>query len=400
MDVSSRAAVAPASIPATGRPTTSIAILIAAAVGLGVAHLGTSTMPFQIGALMDGAGLSASRAGLFGFFEVASLSLTMLLIAPVINRFGPAGVAFAGVGLCALAHLAMYVAHPSFTVLCLLAGLAGAGYGLVFAASIAAVAAWPSADRIYAFGNGGALVIIVALMSLFPVISARFGGFGPFLGVAITLAALSPAMICFRRQPIRSTTVNLEVSFRGAGVIAVLVVWTSFSIGNGAVWSFAERIGHGLSIPPETLALVLSASTLSGIAGTALAGLLARRVKRAAALVVGLVGTGLASLLLAVSTGLFLYALAVLAYWIFFMFAYSTLLSIASDLDSTGRVGTAGGGCERMGFALGVPLGGLMADHLSLPAVGVVGFVSCVGLLPFALPPIASALARRPKQDC
>ena len=52
-------------------------LIVAVAVSSAIAHLCTSAMPFQVGSLMDGYGLSATGAGLVGFFQVGALACSM-----------------------------------------------------------------------------------------------------------------------------------------------------------------------------------------------------------------------------------------------------------------------------------------------------------------------------------
>jgi predicted MFS family arabinose efflux permease len=68
----------------------------------------------------------------------------------------------------------------------------------------------------------------------------------------------------------------------------------------------------------------------------------------------------------------------VFAYWIFYMFVYSYLLGTAAVLDPAGRVGTLGGGLERLGFALGAGVGGILAQHVTYSSTGVLGFCTCL----------------------
>ncbi len=367
--------------------------LLASCVGSGIAHLGTSTMPFQVGALMDGAGLSASAAGVFGFCEIAALSAAMLLVAPIIHRFNVASVAFAGLLLCAAAHLILYFAPTSFATLCVLALAAGCGYGLVFAATVTAVSSYANPDRIFAVANGGALVVIVALIAALPTAASYFGQLGPFLGIAIILLVVAPAFAGFRNA-VPHDLQRTDFSFRQAGVVPLLAIWTAFSLGTGAVWSFSERAGRHLDLAPEVIGAILSTSVIFGILGTAVAASAAGRIPRLAALLIGLVGTAFACLLLANAGGFVAYTAGVLLYWVFYMFLYSYLMGSAAVLDPSGRVGTAGGGFERMGFALGAPAGGYLVDHFSLGAVGWLGAVSCLGLAPVCLPRIRHALTQ------
>ena len=86
--------------------------IVAVCVGCGLAHIGTSTMPFQIGALVDGAHRSASEAGLFGFVQVGALAAGMILISPWVDRIAPRRIAVGSCFLAAAANLGLYLIRP------------------------------------------------------------------------------------------------------------------------------------------------------------------------------------------------------------------------------------------------------------------------------------------------
>src|ERR1700726_886649 len=77
-------------------------LVLAVCVGTGLAHVGTTTMPLQIGALMAVTGRSASQAGLFGFCQIGALVLGMIVIPTRLHSVHPAAVAIGG-GLLAIA---------------------------------------------------------------------------------------------------------------------------------------------------------------------------------------------------------------------------------------------------------------------------------------------------------
>jgi len=99
--------------------------IVAVCVGCGLAHIGTSTMPFQIGALVDGTHRSASEAGLFGFVQVGALAAGMILISPWVDRIAPRRIAVGSCLLAALANTGLYFLHvlPLQLVFAALAGL-------------------------------------------------------------------------------------------------------------------------------------------------------------------------------------------------------------------------------------------------------------------------------------
>ena len=368
-----------------------MAIVFAVAMGNGIAHFGTSTMPFQVGAVMDGRGVSASQAGIFGLCEVGALACVMIFLSPIIHRFRAVWIALTGSALSGCAHFAMYFLDPTFPVLCALAVVAGSGYGLLYAAVITGASASENPDRIYALGSSGTLLIIVLLMMILPFVATHFGPFGIFLGMSAIILVASPALTGFflskkaQHQPSGSV-----LGQRGAA--ALLILWSLFSFGTGAIWSFAERIGRHLDLAPETIGFILSASTFCGLAGTIGAAITSGRVPRLWAVAIGLVGAGVGCLLLGLAWDSISYACGVLTYWIFYMYLYAYLLGSSAALDPTGRIGTAGGGCERLAFAVGAPVGGLIVDHGSFGILGVMAAVLCFIAIPLCIPTLNRAL--------
>jgi predicted MFS family arabinose efflux permease len=125
---------------------------------------------------------------------------------------------------------------------------------------------------------------------------------------------------------------------------------------------------------------------------------LGRRVNRRIALIVGIVGSGLSCLALGLASSLFTFAIDIFAYWIFCMFLYSYLLGTAAVLDSAGRVGTLGGGLEKLGVAGGVFAAGQLAQHATYSATGVLGLACCLLGLTIGFPSVFRALARLEKE--
>jgi len=367
-------------------------LIAAVCIGSGLAHVGTSTMPFQIGALVDGSHRSASQAGFFGFFEVAALAGSMILISAWIDRVPPRRLALAGCALAAIGNIGLFLLHPFYLQLAL-AVLCGSGYGLVFAATIAGAAATSQPDRLYAIGNGGALLLIVGILSVLPAAAARFGSLGMFVALAALAVVCAPFFLGFK-QGKRLPQTRLA-AWRTPGAPGLLFAWAAYSAGAGGLYAFSERIGKSINLPPEQIALVLSTGVFVGLLGTGAGAILGRNVNRPVALIVGISGSGLSCLLTGFATNLLLFAAGVMAYWVFTMFLYSYLLGSAAILDDTGRVGTLGGGLERLGYAVGTATAGVLADHVSYSATGVLGFVGCALGLFIGFPSLFRALAAK-----
>ena len=372
-----------------GRSMQHLMLVVAVCVGSGLAHVGTSTMPFQIGALVDGGGRSAAQTGLFGFLEVGALAASMILVSNWVDRIAPRRIAVAGCCLAAFANLGLHYTQALYGQL-LLAAIAGAGYGVVFAATVSGAAASREPDRIYAIGNGGALLIVVALMATLPRAAAQWGTLGIFIALAALAALCAPFLLGFNAAR-RLERPQLS-AWRVHGAWGLLFAWAAFSTGTGALYAYSERIGKSIALPPAQIASVLSAGVFVGLLGTACAAVLGRRLNRAWALSIGICGSGLSCLLLGFATHLAVFAAGVFVYWVFYMFLYSYLLGTAAVLDPTGKVGTLGGGLERLGYALGAGLGGVFAEHWGYASTGLLGFFGCVAAAALGFPSLFRVL--------
>ena len=370
-----------------------LAFVFAVAVGNAVAHLCTSAMPLQVGALIDGFGLSATAAGLFGFFQVGALALGMIFFAPVSHRYRPFVICITGLLLAAATNLAIYFSAASLPLLCLLGLASGFGYCLMLSATVGAPAASAQADKVYAASSSGGLLLLVGLLSLLPLTNNYFGVRGIFIGIAILLICSIPLLWGFRYiEAGAKIDVPQTSTFRGS--IALLIIWILFSLGAGAMWSFAERIGHALHIPGPTIGVIFSTSVFMSLVGSGLAAFASDRIGRATAIGIGLVGGGGACLMLALANGTWVYAAAAILYWIFSIFFYVLMLGTAAAIDPSGRLATLGTGCERLAFAFGAPIGGLFVDLGSFLWIGLLAVVTCSVLAPLCLPALARTIRR------
>lgn len=349
--------------------------LLAICLGLGLSHLSTSTMPLEVGALMDATYRSAAQAGYFGFFQVGALALSMIMLAGWVDHISPWKIAVGGCILIVLANVGLFKVSDFPTQLAL-GIVSGVGYGAVYSAVVAAAAATREPDRMYAIGNGGALMIIVSLMSSFPSAQRAEGELGLFLVIAAVALIAAPLMSVLRSG---ARGEHLQITaWRTPGAPGLLIAWAAFSAGTGGLYAFAERIGAHIGLPNNAVAWVLSAGVFTGLIGTTATAVLGSRVNRPVALLAGILGSALSCLMVGFAWNLDSYAAGVFAYWICTMFSYSYLLGTAARLDRTGRVGTLGSGCERFGFASGTAIAGLLAEHWSYSMTGTFGFAMCV----------------------
>jgi predicted MFS family arabinose efflux permease len=372
-------------------------LLLAMSFGSALAHIATTGMPLQVGALMDGTARSASQAGLFAFIEVASLSVGMILISLLVARIKPLRVAIAGSLLAALADLSLFVAR-GFPLQLVLGGFAGLGFGLAYSATIAAGASSDDADRVYAIGFGGSLLLVVLIMTILPFTSVQLGFLGVFACMSGFALLCMPIFLGFKGATIQRQTRPNPVGsavWRTPGAAGLLFSWAAFSTGTAVAYVFAERIAKNIQLIPTDIGLILSSGVFVGVFGTALAALFSQRLNRRVALVSGLAGSALSCFLIGHATTLGSFATGIFSFWIFTMFLYCFLLGTAAVLDESGRLGTLGSGTERFGYAIGSWIGGLLAQHVSFASTGTFGCATCLAGIIIGYPTLFRALTQR-----
>ncbi len=365
--------------------------VIALSAGNVIAHLCTSAMPLQIGSLIDGYGLSATAAGTVGFFQVGCMAIGMIFFSRIVHRYGLLGVCLCGLAVAAVADVAIFASPAHLALLCLIAAISGVGYALMLSATVAAPAASAQPDRVYAISNSLGLLMLVGVLSLLPFASSYFGVRGVFLGIAITLTASIPLILGLRFA--RDKTKVAPVGHGDLpGRIPLVIMWSLASMGMGALWPFAERIGHSLQLSGPLIGLILSISVFLSVLGSAAAAFVNSMMDRRVALVIGFAGSGASCLLLSLANGLWMYAITASLFWVFAIYLFVLLLGTSAALDSTGRLATLCTGCERLAYAVGAPIGGLFVDMGSFSGIGIFSAVACLIAVPFCLPHLGRAL--------
>ena len=128
------------------------------------------------------------------------------------------------------------------------------------------------------------------------------------------------------------------------------------------------------------------------MAGTGAAAVASGRLNRKLALTGGMLVSALSCLLLGYAANLLMFCAGVFSYWVSYMFLYCYLLGTAAKLDVSGRLGTLGGGLERMAYGSGAWIGGILAEHVGYSVTGTLGFVGCLLGIGIGFPSLFRAL--------
>lgn len=331
-----------------------VSIVAATGVGLG----GSTAMPQLLGALIDGRGLEASAAGLLGSLELGMVAIASLLVAPRVGRTSRLGLALGGAALAALGHLAS-AAADSYALLAVARLVAGCGAGLALAAGNATVAAAADPDRLYARVSVLGGLAAAVLLLLLPYAIVPLGWRGGYLALGAVCLVLAPLLRGLPAAPVTSTVRAPDAPHRllGLGTLAALLL---FSLGEGSVWSFTERIGAHTGLPLVAIGRVLGLATVVGLAGAALAAWLGTRAGRSTPLLVGVLGFAVSTFALGYVHTPTAYVVLLLGWSLSFFFALPYLMGTAAALDRRGGWTAAAAGIMTVGIGLGPAVGGTL----------------------------------------
>ena len=382
--------------------TLTVTPLIIFIVGVAIlnGNLGVYVVPFQIGAWMDGLHYSAAQSGLLGTVEIAAMSITAILVAPLMPRRSPASVAMVGAILAIVAQL-VTAGIDQYPLLAVARGAAGLGCGLVFASVVAAIAVTRDPDRLLGLGQAVMNLLFMVVFVLIPYSLQWHLHRGLFVGLAVLMIVSIPAY-CLLPDRVAAAehggvkTLPIGVGFR---VVIHFIAIVLLNVGLGALWGFIERVGVQIGLAAETIGTILSASTLAMIAGSLFAGWLGVRIGRAIPMLVASVLCGASAFAVMTADTLMVYAASVMTYGAAYLFLGPYMIvGMSSALDASGRLAPACGGAMFLSYAVGIGGGGIIADTLSFSAIGWIASAACIasGLLFFMN---ASGLEARQSDD-
>lgn len=365
---------------------TIVAVLaIAAAIFIG--WQGVMAVPIQIGALVDGLGMSERDSGLLGTIEITTVALVTMLLAARIGLWSKPRVAIAGLVLVIGGQLLTVVA-PGYLLLTICRLSVGVGAGLIYGAACSCIAGIQEGDRIFAWGMGLGQIALAGLLFSLPFAQS----FGVVAGVFVTLAVTAGVFgVMLPRVPdgreIVSDTSDAEARVSLSMIVLFFAALTLFNIAIGMLWGFVERRADELQMDPAQLGLILAALPIGGIVGSMTAGFIGGKFGRLRPLAGALLACTLACFTVsAVSVDVAL-ILAILVLGVCELFVVAFMIGTASTMDTAGRYSTLAGGATLLTYGFGPGIGGLLSHWgLSASAICFASGLFCLAAAAIAIP--------------
>lgn len=392
--------------PTTLRDRTLIAFMLSASLASTIGGLPFNLLPVMLGSMADTFGLDARAAGLMGSVCFAGY-LAGTLGAPLwMNRLNwrlLTVVSTAGTAL----FFALSAGVTSLPVLYGMWALIGFFASTMTCLGMRILSDLPNKVRAFGVRQGVELsVTALVLFALPPLVIAHFKYPGAALALAGVVALLGLSALWVPQGPPGApaadanpgTPAPTAAAFAAATGLRALPAasWWAlglfflFLVGNIGLWAFLERIGTSLGVAPTEMGLVFAVlKLLGGVAAFSVAALGERLAPlRAALLVLLAIGSGLALLASAGSTGFAGFALGA---WVWeFAFTCGCVLQTAAIArsDPSGRAVTLVPGAFALSSMAGPGLAGQIAASGSFSGLLVFALVS-------SLVPVLAALLRR-----
>jgi predicted MFS family arabinose efflux permease len=352
----------------TSTPTPGSTLQLCALILLGVSGANSlGILPVLVGAFVDHGGFTLATAGLLVSIELtAMLAGNAALLGPL-RGLPVRRIAAGALGLIVLGNLLAAGADglPAHAACRVIAGL-GEGCTIAFAGQLAQRV---NADRDFAIYTAAILVAGALNLQLAPALLERFGVAG-LLGLLAAYAIGGLVLLRWlpnRLHAPRAVETGTRVPLRMDALALVLVLY----VGLASLWTLVGRFGVGAGLDAGDVSRIIGRAFLvAGLAGAALAPLLARRFGNApvvAAMVIGMIAAGVA---LSMQSGAAAFTLATAAFVFAWFTCFPNVMGLLAKLDPAGGLAVAGMLVQTLGFAISPAFSAWLIGAITLPGAG------------------------------
>lgn len=357
--------------------------------------MGTYTIPFVIGAFIDGLGMSAQSAGALGTVEIFSIAVSALTLSRVLTPSNLRRISAMAIVLCVVAQAlsSVTISYHGLVILRLLAGVAS---GALLAVVNIVIATSRSPASLYGWVFAIASLGFAMMLTILPHSLAFNGQQGLFIAIAFICLLIAPLTWMLPKPSIADTSQVEKLRSQDSSAYLIglfFLVLTIVYLSMGGVWSFSERVANNLRIEQDAIGLLLGLSTLTGVIGAVSAGFLAKAERLTTPVILGFLVSGISAFVIAQSGDLATYSIGILLYGYCYMFTITFVLGIAAALDSAGRVAIATNAYIMIPYSLGPAVFGIAG----LGNISILGWISLAGCVLAAL--IVLPVSRRAERQ-
>ena len=360
-----------------GDPLKFVTAVIAAQVAGGLV---TQMSPLVVGGVIIGLELTEQQAGYVAFAEFIVLSLTAIVIAPVLPRLSYRSLCLYAASLAVGAQVVSILLTDLYLIV-IMRCIAGVGEGLVYAASLAAVASRSAnPDKLYGYIQVTWAVLSTLLFTAGGYLTDMFahrGIYGMIAGITIVLMIFLRWLPTDVTAPTQSVNNNHNAAPLWMGIITLAGIFI-YLTASAAIYTFTAPLGERAGLSTNQIGYALTTGSAVGFSGAVLATWLNIRRGRAVPISVFSVAFSIIAIVLCVNTHPVIYVVALVLSVVFFYFSVPYLFGLAAALDQQGRWAAAAGSAYLLGFAVGPAFAGTMIEWYDYIGLGVASVIATI----------------------
>ena len=347
-----------------------------------MAPLGMTMLPLLVGAVSTELGFSDSQAGYLASIDLAGIVLAAVTSPAWIHRFSRKRIALVCIALL-LAGNAWSLNATGFLELCSARFVAELGSGIAFSLALVTLGEQEKPDRYFSIGIGSTIALSVVVFLWIPAAISQYG-IGTLFLFQIVLSALVGLFIGW--LPTQGSAPDrqrgAETQKKGhARLFVCFLAFSCFTIVEGGLWSYVERIGDSSGLTAEYIGRVLALTQFASLLASMISSTLSTRLGRFAPIAFGSF-VFLISLYLIQQpqAELFLVGACLSQFAYIFVLPYMMLLCV--ELDNSGRYYVLVTAFKMGGFALGPAIVASMLGYGGFVIVSWIGLLFlCLSLL-------------------
>ncbi len=314
--------------------------------------------PFYVGTLVDELNFTASQAGLISGCEYASVALAGILIFFTLDRLNWRNAILFCAITSAAANL-LCIGIDDFTSVLTLRVVVSLCAGSLYSLAFALLGRSTQPERSFGWSMTMQSILAACYLLLLPYLIKQWGITAIY---TLEMATILPCVgLVIQLQQKKSIT-NNRISKLGISIITTLSGLVFFSIAQGALWAFIERIGKSVNIETEYIGITLTAATILGIAGGFASAIQGNKFGRQWSLKLVFFGQTLAILLLWVTPDPVFYLIAICLFNFLWIYAIAFQLGIVADKDSSGKSCALATTFQALGLAIGAVAAGSLLE--------------------------------------
>ncbi len=299
-------------------------------------------------------------------------------ISACMNYCAPRTLAIGGALVAASGNAATALA-TSTTELILCRVIAGLGAGIVAASINCSIARSADPVTLTARANTPLILFSALYFLLIPSVYVHISYPAYFVAYGVMILLCIPPLIMLDdAEPVASKEVCHSSKYSRASGFVLLagtfLIWLAYT----AVWSFSERKGAALGMPPQRIGEVFSLALVIGLIGAYASAKIGNRFGVVVPLVSGGLVMGFCYLGVAAAGSAVVFSWTMCLFGIALFVFMPYLMGFASELDRSGGLAGAVGGVMPVAASAGPVAGGFIIESWSMATLGAVSLAAAV----------------------